>query len=73
MKTTMYESSIVSPLLLKGARGEVGLANARGSRIAARMYFILPVVVVVVVVIGKGSLDIREREMYRRKRRMKGG
>jgi len=36
------------------------------------MYLILPVVVVVVVVvIGKGSLDIRE--MYRRKRRMKGG
>lgn len=49
----------------------MGLANASGSRIAARMYFILPVVVVIVVVIGKGSLDIRE--MYRRKRRMKGG
>jgi hypothetical protein len=41
----------------------VGLANARGSRIAARMYFILLLCDGVVVVLGiDGSLDIRESD-----------
>jgi hypothetical protein len=41
----------------------VGLANARGSRIAARMYFILLLSGGVVAVLGVGvSLDIRESE-----------